>query len=245
MHRESLFTGKVPATTEPVSGRILVVEDEASISDIVATALRFKGHQVTQVANGNVGLNTALESPFDLLVLDVMLPGIDGFEVCKRLRTANVFVPVLFLTARDEEASRVKGFVAGGDDYLTKPFSVEEFVLRIAALLRRTSDRKPSSLVHVGDLVLDPISHDVVRDSTPLDLTPTEFRLLHYLMVNVGVVLSKTQILLQVWDYDFDGSDNVVELYIGYLRRKLDAIGGERLIHTKRGVGYIMRHQPT
>ena len=240
-----MFTGQVSTAAESTPGNILVVEDEVSISDIVATALRFKGHQVTQVADGNAGLTAALEDRFDLLVLDVMLPGINGFEICRRLRTANVFVPVLFLTARDEEASRVKGFVAGGDDYLTKPFSVEEFVLRVAALLRRTSDRGPSSLLRVGDLMLDLASHDVVRNGTPLDLTPTEFRLLHYLMINAGVVLSKTQILLQVWDYDFDGSDNVVELYVGYLRRKLDAVGGEALIHTKRGLGYIMRRPPS
>lgn len=232
------------SAAEPASGRILVVEDEISISDIVATALRFNGHDVVQVHDGNAGLTAALEGRFDLIVLDVMLPGIDGFEMCQQLRAADKFIPVLFLTARDEEAYRIRGFVAGGDDYLTKPFSVDEFVLRVAALLRRTSDREQSSRLRVGDLVLDTASHDVSRNGTPLDLTPTEFRLLHYLMVNVGVVLSKTQILLQVWDYDFDGSDNVVELYVGYLRRKIDIGDSEPLIHTKRGLGYIMRQQP-
>ncbi|MCL4142992.1 UNVERIFIED_CONTAM: hypothetical protein GTU68_005755, partial [Idotea baltica] len=240
-----VFTGWVPTSNEAAAGRILVVEDEVSISDIVATALRFKGHDVVQVHDGLAGLDAALNGRFDLIVLDVMLPGIDGFEMCQRLRAAETFVPVLFLTARDEEEFRVKGFVAGGDDYLTKPFSVDEFVLRIAALLRRTTDREQSTRLRVADLVIDTANHDVSRNGIPLDLTPTEFRLLHYLMVNVGVVVSKTQILLQVWDYDFDGSDNVVELYIGYLRRKIKLDDSQPLIHTKRGLGYIMRQQPT
>lgn len=218
-----------------------MVEDERSISDIVASALRFKQHQVVQVHNGTEGLAAALEHSFDLVVLDVMLPGLDGFEICRRLRAADKHMPILFLTARDEEAQRVKGFVAGGDDYLTKPFSVEEFVLRVTALLRRSSGPESSTRLRLGDLILDTATYDVSRNGTPIELTPTEFRLLHYFMLNSGIVLSKAQILAHVWDYDFEGSDNVVELYVGYVRRKIDTGNDEALIHTKRGVGYIMR----
>jgi two-component system OmpR family response regulator len=166
----------------------------------------------------------------------------DGFEVCRRLRDTGRFSPVLFLTARDGSDDRIKGFVTGGDDYLTKPFSVDELVLRVAAILRRTGNEAPSDLLAVGDLTLEPAGQEVRRAGVLVDLSPTEFRLLHYLMTNVGVVLSKAQILLNVWDYDYEGSENVVELYIGYLRRKIDQ-GHRPLIHTRRGAGYVLRDE--
>ncbi|MEM7271767.1 MAG: response regulator transcription factor [Actinomycetota bacterium] len=219
---------------------ILVVEDEASINDVVATALRYQGHTVTQADNGIDGLETARAGAFDLIVLDVMMPGIDGYEVCRRLRDEGRFVPVLFLTARAEAEDRIAGFVTGGDDYLTKPFSVDELVLRVAAILRRSGRAGPSDLVSVDDLSLDPAGQEVRRAGQRIDLSPTEFRLLHYLMTNAGTVVSKAQILVNVWDYAYDGSDNVVELYIGYLRRKIDD-GRRPLIHTKRGAGYVLR----
>lgn len=230
------------AAARPAPSRILVIEDEPSINDIVSTALRYQGHTVTQTEHGRTGLNLASEKDFDLLVLDVMLPGLDGFEVCRQLRDRGRFAPVLFLTALDEPEDRVRGFVTGGDDYLTKPFSVEELVLRVAAILRRTGNEAPSDLLVVADLMLDPAAQEVRRGGVIVDLSPTEFRLLHYLMMNVGVVVSKAQMLVNVWDYDYDGSENVVELYIGYLRRKLDA-NAASLIHTKRGVGYVLREE--
>ncbi len=222
------------------TGRILLVEDEASIADVVTTALRYNGHNVCHVSGGLQGLEQGTNEDYDLIILDVMLPGIDGFEVCQRLRDADRFVPVLFLTARSEPDDRIKGFVAGGDDYLPKPFSIDELVLRVAAILRRTGRGAASELLRVADLTIDSAGHDVRRAGASIELSPTEFRLLHYMMANAGIVLSKTQILANVWDYDYEGSENVVELYIGYLRRKIDD-GQPALIHTKRGAGYVLR----
>lgn len=222
------------------SARILVVEDEASIADVVCTALRYNGHVVEHVSGGLQGLERGMEGAFDLIVLDVMLPGIDGFEICRRLREQAEFTPVLFLTARADPDDRIKGFVTGGDDYLAKPFSVDELVLRVQAILRRTAGPADSDLLRVADLTLEPSGQEVRRSGALIELSPTEFRLLHYLMTNAGVVVSKAQILANVWDYDFDGSENVVELYIGYLRRKIDD-GHPRLIHTRRGAGYVLR----
>ena len=223
--------------------RILVVEDNPSINDVVSTALRFQGHSVTQTADGREGLELALAGGLDLLVLDVMLPGIDGFEICRRLREAGSGAPILFLTARDETEDRIRGFATGGDDYLTKPFSVDELVLRVAAILRRTGSGDPPGLLQVGSLTLDPAGREARRAGVLLDLSATEHRLLEYLMINRGVVASKTQILAGVWGPDFEGSDNVVELYVGYLRRKLDD-GHPPLIHTRRGLGYILCEVP-
>ena len=231
-----------PAQSNASPSRILVVEDEPAISDVVSTALRYQGHAVTQTDNGRKGFALASETEFDLIVLDVMLPGMDGFDVCRRLRDAGRFSPVLFLTARDQPDDRIKGFVTGGDDYLTKPFSVDELVLRVAAILRRTGNEAASDLLVVGDLRLEPAGQEVRRGGVLIDLSPTEFRLLHYLMVNAGVVVSKGQILANVWDYDYDGSENVVELYVGYLRRKIDS-GQSPLIHTRRGAGYVLRSE--
>ena len=231
------------APTPAVPRRILVVEDDPSINDVVSTALRFQGHSVTQAADGPAGLEAATSGPVDLVVLDVMLPGIDGFEVCRRLRDAGSTAPVLFLTAREEIQDRIRGFATGGDDYLTKPFSVDELVLRVAAILRRTGPEEPAGLLRVGSLTLDPAGREVRRAGVLVDLSATEHRLLEYLMVNRGVVVSKSQILAAVWGDDHDGTENVVELYVGYLRRKLDD-GHPRLIHTRRGLGYVLREEP-
>ncbi len=227
------------ALTAAVS-RILVVEDEPAIREIIKTALSYQGHTVTEAPSGASGLELALNQPCELIVLDVMLPGIDGFEICTRLRDAGRTTPVLFLTARDEHDDRIRGFTTGGDDYLTKPFSVDELVLRVAAILRRTGHEAPENALVFEDLVLDPNAHEVRRQGETIDLSPTEFNLLHYLMINAGTVVSKAQILVSVWDEDYEGSENVVELYIGYLRRKVDK-DRNPLIHTKRGVGYVMR----
>lgn len=226
--------------TEAGLARILIVEDEESIADVVCTALRYQGHVVEHVAGGLQGLELGLTGAFDLILLDVMLPGIDGIEVCKRLREKGDLSPVLFLTAKATQDDRIQGFIAGGDDYLPKPFSIDELVLRVQAILRRTTTAAPSDLLRVADLTFEPAGQEVRRSGAPIDLSPTELRLLEYLMVNAGTVLSKAQILAGVWDYDFDGSENVVELYIGYLRRKIDD-GHPPLIHTKRGAGYVLR----
>ncbi|MBH0083750.1 response regulator transcription factor [Salinibacterium sp. SWN167] len=220
--------------------RILVAEDSEAISDVVTTALSFQGHMVSHVANGHEALSSALAQPADLIVLDVMLPGIDGLEVCRRLRAAGSTTPILFLTALAEPEDRIRGFATGGDDYLTKPFTVDELVFRVAAILRRTAPPAGPALLQLGSLTLDPAGHEVRRAGTLIDLSATEYRLIHYLLANRGVVLSKAQILVEVWQDDFTGSENVVELYIGYLRRKLDA-GHPPLIHTRRGIGYVLR----
>jgi two-component system OmpR family response regulator len=224
--------------------RILVIEDEEAINDVVSTALRYQGHCVTQSYDGIDGAALTERAAFDLVVLDVMLPGIDGYEVCRRIRDAGRFIPVLFLSARDAPADRIRGFVTGGDDYLTKPFSVDELVLRVSAILRRSRGAGPADLLTVDDLTLDPAGQEVRRGGVEIELSPTEFRLLHYLMVNANTVVSKAQILVNVWEYTYDGSENVVELYIGYLRRKLDDAHAP-LIHTKRGAGYVLRSGPT
>lgn len=229
-------------TTQQPAANILVVEDEPSIRDVVVTALTHRGHTVQQSDNGRNALEMALQTQFDLLVLDVMLPGLDGFEICRRLRAADQFTPVLFLTARDETASRIKGFTSGGDDYLTKPFSIDELTLRVQAILRRTATPIPDDELRVDDLVMRTEANEVRRDGQLIELSPTEFRLLQYLMMNADVVLSKSRILTNVWDYDYEGSENVVELYIGYLRRKIDD-GRPPLIHTRRGVGYVLRKE--
>jgi two-component system, OmpR family, response regulator len=222
-------------------GRILVVDDEPSITDLLATALRYTGYQVETAGSGMAALELAGRTLPDLIVLDVMLPDINGFEVCRRLRADGDFVPVLFLTARDAEEDRVTGFVRGGDDYVTKPFSLQELTLRIGALLRRTRPTEPASArLRYHDLELDEERYQVWRAGAEVRLSPTEFRLLRYLLLNPERVLSKQQILDHVWQYDFNGDDNVVETYISYLRRKVDA-GRTPLIRTIRGFGYTLR----
>jgi two-component system, OmpR family, response regulator len=221
-------------------GRLLVVEDEPSIRELLCASLRFAGFAVSSAATGGEALTAArVESP-DLVLLDVMLPDRDGFEVVRRLRASGVRVPVLYLTARDGTDDRITGLTIGGDGYITKPFSLEEVIARVTAVLRRTRPGHVSEQLTCGDLSLDVESHIVRRGSRVVELSPTEFRLLHYLMRNSGRVLSKAQILDQVWPNDFDGDVGVVESYISYLRRKVDA-SEPRLIHTVRGIGYMIR----
>jgi len=217
--------------------RILVVDDEPRITDLVAMALRYEGFDVATAGTGRAGLKLVEEFRPALVVLDVMLPDMDGFAVTERLAADRVKVPVLFLTARDAVEDKVRGLTLGGDDYVTKPFSIEELVARIRALLRRTDPVAESGPLVFVDLELDEETHEVRRAGTTVELTATEFRLLRYLMQNAPRVLSKAQILDHVWQYDFGGDANIVETYVSYLRRKVDGIGPP-LIQTVRGVGY-------
>jgi two-component system OmpR family response regulator len=229
--------------TTPAPARILVVDDERSITDLVAMALRYEGLETAVAHTGRDALELVTSFRPNLLVLDVMLPDLTGFEVLERIGRdlAGDRVPVLFLTARDTLDDKLRGFTLGGDDYMTKPFSIEELIVRVRAILRRVHGAEhDDGRLEVGDLRLDEDSHEVFRGSAPIELTPTEFKLLHYLMLNAGRVVSKSQILDRVWQYDFDGNANVVEIYISYLRRKIDE-HGPRLIHTVRGVGYSIR----
>ncbi|WP_442916780.1 response regulator transcription factor [Lentzea sp. NBC_00516] len=221
-------------------GRLLVVEDEPSIRELLCASLRFAGFTVSSAATGSEALTAARTDVPDLVLLDVMLPDRDGFEVVRRLRSGGVRVPVLYLTARDSTDDRITGLTIGGDGYITKPFSLEEVIARVTAVLRRTRPGGESEQLTCGDLSLDVESHIVRRGARVVELSPTEFRLLHYLMRNSGRVLSKAQILDQVWSHDFDGDVGVVESYISYLRRKVDA-SEPRLIHTVRGLGYMIR----
>lgn len=221
--------------------RLLVVEDEDPIRELVSTALRFRGFDVTPVDSGREALASARNTPFDLLVLDVNLPDLDGFEVCRKLRADGNQVPVVFLTARDDPSDLRVGFTGGGDDYITKPFSLEELVLRIEAVLRRSGGNEETrSRLVVGDLVLDNDSYRVWRNDEEMSLSPTEFRLLRYLMLNRDRVVSRNQILDHVWDYEFMGDPSAVETYISYLRRKLGD-RNNRLIRTVRGFGYSIQ----
>ena len=222
--------------------RVLVVDDEVNLTELLGMALRYEGWDVRTAANGASAVRAAREFGPDAVALDMMLPDLDGLEVLRRMRGDNPTVPVLFLTARDAVEDRVAGLTAGGDDYVTKPFSLEEVVARLRALMRRTAivrDDSSSTLV-VGDLTLDEDSHEVTRAGVEVQLTATEFELLRYLMRNPKRVLSKAQILDRVWNYDFGGQANVVELYISYLRKKIDA-GRAPMIHTMRGVGYVLK----
>jgi len=224
------------------SPRILVVDDEPNISDLVATVLRYEGFEVRVADTGRKAVTAARSFAPDLVVLDVMLPDLDGFEVHRRLTADGLDTPVLFLTARDATEDKVRGLTMGADDYVTKPFSLEELVARARAVLRRTrrgSDAEPTRLVF-ADLELDEDAHEVRRGDRTLELTATEFNLLRFLMMNPRRVLSKAQILDHVWHYDFRGEANVVETYISYLRKKVDA-ASPPLIHTVRGVGYVLR----
>ena len=221
--------------------RLLVVDDEPNIRELLSASLRFAGFEVVTAADGREAVQVAERSRPDLVVLDVMLPDMDGFDVIRRLRTTARPLPVVFLTARDATHDKITGLTLGGDDYVTKPFSLEEVLARIRAVLRRTrGDMAPPGRLRVADLELDEDSHEVRRAGEEVHLSPTEFRLLHFLMSNVGRVLSKAQILDHVWEYDFGGDSNVVESYVSYLRRKVDRTE-PRLIHTLRGVGYMVR----
>jgi len=227
--------------------QVLVVDDEPNIRELVQVALKFHGCSVTTASSGREALRLADAAELDLIVLDVMLPDLDGFEVCQRLRAAGNDVPVIFLTARDTSSDTVTGLALGGDDYVTKPFSVEALVARVRAVLRRaarTAAGDPSdrtgALLRVADLELDENRWTVQRGGVPVELSPTEFRLLAYLMRHEGMVLTRAQLLESVWGWDYSGASQIVETYVSYLRRKLDPLGPP-LIHTQRGVGYSLR----
>jgi two-component system OmpR family response regulator len=221
---------------------VLVVDDEAVLAEMVSMALRYEGWNITTAADGASAISAARNTRPDAVVLDIMLPDMSGLDVLRQLREHSPHLPVLLLTAKDAVEDRIAGLTAGGDDYVTKPFSIEEVVLRLRALLRRTgvTTEDSGAQIVVGDLVLDEDSHEVTRAGDPIALTSTEFELLRFLMRNPKRVLSKAQILDRVWSYDFGGRSNIVELYISYLRKKIDS-GREPMIHTLRGAGYVLK----
>jgi len=223
--------------------RLLVVEDERTILELLSGSLRFAGFEVMTAASGAEALRAVAASRRDLVLLDIMMPDGDGFEVMRRMRSSGPDVPVIFLTARDGVRDRVAGLALGGDDYITKPFSLDEVLERIRAVLRRTGRPAAASRLRVAGLELDEDGHEVRRDGTVIAVTPTEFRLLRFLMLNAGRVLSKRQIVDHVWDHNPAGDGNVVEPCVSYLRRKVDQ-GEPHLIHTIRGVGYVLRIPP-
>lgn len=235
-----------------VEASIVVVDDEPSIRELLVASLHFAGFDVETAASGSEAIEVIERVHPDLIVMDVMLPDIDGFTVTRRIRQNGVVVPVLFLTARDDTQDKIMGLTVGGDDYVTKPFSLEEVVARIRAILRRTQEpEEDTPVVRVADLEINEDSHDVSRAGVPIELSPTEYKLLHYLMDNEGRVLSKSQILNHVWQYDWGGGAAIVESYISYLRKKIDGIEIKNddgsiekvvpLIETKRGIGYMIR----
>jgi len=232
----------VPADRAP-EARILVVDDEPMIVELLSVSLRYQGFEVTSAVNGAEGLDKAKTFRPDALIVDVMMPGMDGFGLLRRLRADGIEAPVLFLTARDEVEDKVTGLTLGADDYVTKPFSLEEVVARLRVILRRSGhavEERKSSRIRFEDIELDDDTHEVWKSGEPVSLSPTEFTLLRYFMVNAGTVLSKPRILDHVWRYDFGGEVGVVETYVSYLRKKVDT-GPDQLIHTLRGVGYVMR----
>ena len=229
------------ANATAAEARLLVVDDEPTIVELLSASLRFAGFEVTTATSGREAVRLAERDRPDLIVLDVMLPDMDGFSVVRRLRSGSRPLPVVFLTARDGQEDKITGLTIGGDDYVTKPFSLEEVIARIRAVLRRTrGDTDTSEVLTVADLEMDEVSYEVRRAGKLVQLSPTEFKLLHYFMMNAGRVLSKTQILDHVWSYDFAGDTNIVESYVSYLRRKIDTVE-PRLIHTLRGIGYVLR----
>ncbi|KAF0971002.1 MULTISPECIES: response regulator transcription factor [Gordonia] len=233
-----------PAENDAARGaKVLVVDDEENIRQLLSVSLKFQGYDVETAADGPAAIDRCRSRKPDILILDVMMPGMDGFGLLRRLRADGIEAPALFLSARDSVEDKVNGLTIGGDDYVTKPFSLEEVVARLQVLLRRSGfgeEQQASSRITFADLELDDETHEVFKAGKPVQLSPTEFTLLRYFMVNAGTVLSKPRILDHVWNYDFGGEVNVVESYVSYLRRKLDN-GEKRLIHTLRGVGYVMR----
>jgi two-component system, OmpR family, response regulator len=232
-------------SASPDSHRILVVDDEPNIVDVVSMALRFQGFTVETAANGAEALSGVTSFRPHLIVLDVMLPDMEGFDVAQRLGAQRARVPIIFLTARDATDDKIRGLTLGGDDYVTKPFSLEELVARIRSILRRSGLAEPeSSRLTFEDIELDEDAHEVTRGGTNVELTATEYRLLRYLMLNPRRVLTRSQLLEHVWEYDFGGDARVLETYVSYLRKKLD-VHGPPLIHTVRGVGYALRQPRT
>jgi Response regulators consisting of a CheY-like receiver domain and a winged-helix DNA-binding domain len=220
--------------------RLLLVDDEENLRSMLAAALAHSGFEVTTAANGRDALTLTKEILPDLILLDVMMPDLDGFEVCRRLRADYVKVPIIFLTARDETSDKVRGLTTGGDDYLVKPFALDELVARVQAVLRRSGVANSEVVLRCEDLELDDDAHRVTRAGVEIPLSPTEFNLLRFLLANQGRVLSRAQILDHVWQYDFGGDGRIVETYIAYLRKKIET-GDVRLIQTVRGVGYTLR----
>jgi two-component system OmpR family response regulator len=223
--------------------RVLVIEDHVRMGDLIERGLHEEGYAVDRTSTGEEGAWLVSENRYDAIVLDVVLPGMDGIETCRRIRAEDQWAPVLMLTARDGVDDRVLGLDSGADDYLTKPFSFVEFLARLRALIRRGAGRRPPSL-SAGDLELDPASHSVRRGSTPITLTVKEFALLEYLMRRKGEVLSRTQLIEHVWDFAFESDSNVVDVYIRYLREKIDRPFGRDSIETVRGAGYRLREEP-
>jgi two-component system OmpR family response regulator len=220
---------------------VLIVDDEPDLRDLLTTSLRFAGFDAHSVASGRAALDTLADRRVDLVVMDVMMPAMDGLTTVRKLRARGDDVPVLFLTAKDEADDVVAGLRVGGDDYVTKPFRLAEVVARIEAILRRSSGTKqPDTTIRVADLEINDVAHEARRGGQILDLTPTEFALLRYLATNAGRVLSKTQLLAAVWGYDA-GDGNLVETYVSYVRRKVDAPFDKPLVHTKRGIGYVLK----
>ena len=222
--------------------KVLVVDDEPNIRDLLSASLRFAGHQVATAANGTDAINMITDTKPDIVLLDVMLPDISGFGVTKKIRGMGIEVPILFLTARDDTEDKITGLTVGGDDYVTKPFSLDEIMARISAIMRRTSkDGQDGSMITVGELSINEDAHEVNVGAQVVDLSPTEYQLLRYLATNPNRVLTKAQILDHVWEYDFNGEMGIVESYVSYRRKKLDPLSQEPLIITKRGVGYMLK----
>jgi two-component system response regulator MprA len=229
---------------QPTAARVLVVEDDQNVRQALDSALRFAGHEVVAVTDGDEALSEITRQEPDLIVLDLMMPRIDGLTVCRMLRERGYRTPVLVLTARQEVADRVAGLDAGADDYLAKPFALDELLARVRALLRRTSPTGVSDVLRVGDLSLDPRRRTAQRGGRAIELTKTEFDLLELLMVNAGIVLERGVIYDRIWGYDFETGSKSLDVYVGYLRRKTEADGEPRLLHTVRGVGYVLRDEP-
>jgi two-component system OmpR family response regulator len=237
-------TNRAGRNRQAQAGRVLVVDDEASIVDAVATSLRYEGFQVDEAVDGRTALRKAQDDPPDLIILDVMLPDLDGIEVTRRLRADGIKTPILFLTARDALEDKLAGLTIGGDDYVTKPFALAEIVARTQVILRRAGIADDADgILRFADLEMDEGAHEVRRAGQEVTLTATEFNLLRFFMINPRQVLSKSQILDHVWHYDFGGDANVVETYVSYLRKKLER-HGPTLIHTIRLVGYVLREPP-
>jgi two-component system OmpR family response regulator len=222
--------------------KVLIVDDEPNIRDLLATSLRFAGFSIHAVGNGADAVAAAEKGEPDIILLDVMLPDMNGFTVTKKIRALGITAPVLFLTARDDTEDKITGLTVGGDDYVTKPFSLDEIVARINAILRRTKpSEQEDSMIEVGEIAINQDAHEVFVNDEIVELSPTEYKLLRFLMTNPNRVLTKRQILEHVWEYDFNGEMGIVESYVSYLRKKLDPLTTEPLIQTKRGVGYMYK----
>jgi two-component system, OmpR family, response regulator MprA len=226
------------------NGKLLIVEDDRGVRESLARALQYEGYVVDTAADGSSALTVIRGEQHDALILDVMMPGIDGLSVARKVRANGNPVPILMLTARHEVSDRVAGLDAGADDYLVKPFALDELLARLRAMLRRSGVSETTNVLTVGDLVLDPAARAVDRGGRSVQLTKTEFDLLELLVFNAGIVLTREVIFERIWGYDFETSSNSLDVYIGYLRRKLEAEGEPRLVHTVRGVGYVAREHP-